>query len=175
MNNPVETEQARRSRLRWVTLGEAIAVAALMISAVGLWLDWRGKDEPTPSAPVVEKQKTIPLVLLGRPENDGRRVDIAPVEDGHALESLVVSIANSDETIELGSDGRLSADAIEDALGKSAEDGDGIHSAPVRITARYIEAGDERTATGNYLLKYEWTGGGLFGGRSLRITGFSRR
>ena len=175
MSNPSETEQARRSRLRWVTLGEAIAVAALIISGLGLWLDWRGKEEPAEPAPVVEEQKAIPLVLLGHPENDGRRVDIAPVEEGHALESLVVSIAASGETIEVGSDGRIDANAIEDALGKAAEDGDGVHSAPVRITARYIEEGNERTATGNYTLKYKWEGGGLFGGRSLRITSLARR
>ena len=175
MSNSPETEPARRSRLRWVTLGEAIAVSALIVSALGLWLDWRSKQEPPVPPPAVEQQKAIPLVLLGHPEDDGRGVDIAPVEDGHALESLIVSVAGSDETIEVGSDGKLDADAVEDALGKSAEDGDGVHSAPVRITARYIENGTERTATGNYTLKYKWEGGGLFGGRSLRITSLARR
>ncbi len=36
-----ETEAQRKARLRWVTLGEAIAIAALIISAAGLWLSWR--------------------------------------------------------------------------------------------------------------------------------------
>ena len=36
------------------------------------------------------------------------------------------------------------------------------------------EAGKDRRASGNYVLRYRWEGGGLFGGRSLRLTGFSR-
>ena len=33
MNGQQETEEQRRARLRWVTLGEAIAIAALIVSA----------------------------------------------------------------------------------------------------------------------------------------------
>ena len=43
-----------------------------------------------------------------------------------------------------------------------------------RIDARYVEAGEDRRATRNYTLRYRWEGGGLFGGRSLRIAGLSR-
>ena len=45
---------------------------------------------------------------------------------------------------------------------------------PVRIDARYVEAGTDRRANGTYVLRYRWEGGGLFGGRSLRLVGLSR-
>jgi hypothetical protein len=44
----------------------------------------------------------------------------------------------------------------------------------VSIAARYVEMGQERRSTGSYALRYRWEGGGLFGGRSLRLTGLSR-
>jgi hypothetical protein len=45
---------------------------------------------------------------------------------------------------------------------------------PVRIAARYVEMGKDRTGGGSYVLRYRWEGGGLFGGRSLKLTGFGR-
>jgi hypothetical protein len=44
----------------------------------------------------------------------------------------------------------------------------------VRIEARYVEAGADKTTTGSYMLAYRWEGGGLLGGRSLRLVGLSR-
>ena len=163
-----ETTEKKRSRLRWVTLGEAIAIAALILSGLGLWHEWRkAQDKPV----VVEQAAAIPLVLRGEVKKDGKELEIAPVEDSHALQSLSLAIAGS--TIELGSDGELDADALEDAIGKSALAGEGRHSLRVRITARYVEAGADKTATGSYLLTYR-VRDRLIGGKSLRLLGLSR-
>jgi hypothetical protein len=170
MTKTNETESERRARLRWVTLGEAIAIAALILSGLGLWHEWNKRDEG-PKV-VIEKPTSIPLTLRGRAADDGRRLEITPVEDSHALQSLTLSVAGS--TLELGSDGELSANAFEDLLGKQAEDGKGAHRARVRIETRYVEAGADKTAAGSYVLRYKWEGGGLLGGRSLRLTGMSK-
>ena len=169
MNKPQETESQRRARLRWVTLGEAIAIAALILSGLGLWREWNKRDDPKV---VIEKPTAIRLALRGHVTDDGRRLEISPIEDGHALQSLVITAAGS--KIELGSDGELTARALENALGKQAEDGKGTHRARVRIEARYVEAGADRTAAGAYVLSYKWEGGGLFGGRSLRLAGMTK-
>ena len=95
-----ESESRRRSRLRWVTLGEAIAIAALILSGVGLWHEW---NKPADKPVVVEQRPTIPLTLRGRAMDDGRRLEISPVEDGHALQSLTLTPAGSKSPIELGS------------------------------------------------------------------------
>ena len=39
---------------------------------------------------------------------------------------------------------------------------------PVRIDARYVEAGADRRGGGSYVLRYRLEGGGLFGGRSVK-------
>ena len=169
MTKTSETESQRHARLRWLTLGEAIAIAALILSGLGLWHEWNRREE---AKVIVEKPTAIPLALRGRAADEGRSIEISPVEDGHALQSL--TIAANGSTIELGSDGQLDADAVEGLLGKGAEDGKGTHRLPVRITAQYVEAGADKTATGAYSMSYRWQGGGLLGGKSLRLVGLSR-
>jgi hypothetical protein len=75
--------------------------------------------------------------------------------------------------IELGSDGRLAASDVESAL-KVKDENKGAHSVPIRIRAKYVEAGTDRSGGGSYVLRYRWESGGLFGGRTLRLTGLSR-
>jgi hypothetical protein len=171
MTKTSETDAQRRSRLRWINLGEAIAIAALILSGLGLWHEWNKREE-APKV-VVEKPTSIPLALRGRVADDGRTLEIAPIESSHALQSLTVTVAG--RAIELGSDPELDAGAVEDALGKqAAKDAEGRNQVPARIAARYIEAGADKTATGSYVLSYRWKSGGLLGGRSLRFVGLSR-
>lgn len=173
MNKDSE-EQARRKRLRWISLGEAIAIAALVISGLGLWREWRKDDSPSAATTtVIEKRQAIPLTLRAKAGDDGRSLVIAPVEPSHALESLSLAIRGADP-IELGSDGRLDAQQVESALGNSNRDAKGAQAVPVRIATRYVEMGEDKMSSGNYLLTYRWEGGGLFGGHSVRLVGLSR-
>lgn len=174
MTNEPDNESKRRSRLRWVTLGEAVGVAALIISALGLWNGWRNSREDHQPKTVVEKRQPIPLKLRGSAEDDGRVLKIAPVESSHALDMLVIHVPGSGKDIEVGSDGRLAADDVEAALSDEARKSEGNARLPVTITARFVEAGADRSATDKYVLTYRWEGGGLFGGRSLRLTRLSR-
>jgi hypothetical protein len=160
-----------QSRRRWVTLGEIIALLALVVSAAGLWLTWKSGTEDKTTR-VVEQRQAIPLTLRGKVDRDGRRLTIEPIEGSHALESLTLTIKGA-SPIELGSDGELSATDLEAAL-KDRDESKGMHSVPVRVAARYVEMGSDRKTTGSYVLRYRWEGGGLFGGRSLKLTGFGR-
>ena len=170
-----ESSDARQRR-RWIALGEVIAILALIVSAAGLWLAWKSSSNDQPTR-VVEQRQPIALTLRGTVERDGRELVITPVEDGHALQSLTVTIAGA-PAIELGSDGVLKAREVEDALkdsgkddGKEAKDGGSVR---VQVTARYVELGADRRGGGGYVLRYRWEGGGLLGGRSLRLVGFAR-
>jgi hypothetical protein len=161
------------SRRRWVTFGEIIALAALIISGLGLWLTYKSSQNNGPTR-VVEQKQAIPLTLRGTKENDGQSLVIAPVEATHALESLRITIAGA-SPIEVGSDGELDAGDVEAALkGRDNEPKDQTLPVRVRIDARYVEAGKDRKASGTYTLRYMWKGGGLLGGRSLHLVGLSR-
>lgn len=165
--------ESQRQRRRWVTLGELIALAALIISALGLWLNWKGSDNDKPTR-IVEQRQSIPLTLRAKREDDGSRLEISPVEPSHALESLTLTIRGG-SPVEVGSDGELSASDVETALkGRDNEAKDRTLSVPVNVDARYVEAGKDKRASGRYTLRYQWKGGGLFGGRSLHLVSLSR-
>lgn len=162
------SEEAKRTRRRWIGLGETIAVIGVIISGVALWKTWDSGNKP---AVIVEKRQPVPFTLRAKAQNDGRTLEISPVEPGHALQSLTITLAGT--TLNVGSDGDLSATEVERVL-KNRDENKGAHTAPVKIAARYVEAGADRRGAGAYVLSYRVEGGGLFGGRSIRLTGLSR-
>ena len=172
MTQTPESESRRKSRLRWITLGEAIAIAALVISAVGVWISWKGDDTNKPTT-VVEKSVSVPLVLRGKVADDGKMLEITPAASEHALQTLMIT-TGAGAPIEVGSDGSLAASQFQSALGEKAPDLKGTSRLSVQITSRYVEAGADKSATGSYVIAFRWDDGGLFGGRSLRFVGFSR-
>jgi hypothetical protein len=160
-------------RRRWINLGELIALAALIVSALGVWIAWQSSNQDKPTR-VVEQRPAVPLALRGTPDRDGRAITIMPADPAHALESLRVTVKGA-SPIEVGSDGRLSASDVEAALkGREKEAKEVAHSVPIRVEARYVESGTDRHGGGDYVLRYKWEGGGLLGGRSLRLVGLSR-
>jgi hypothetical protein len=159
-------------RRRTVPFGEMIAFAALIVSALGLWLTWKNMQKDGPTR-IVEQKQAIPLVLRGAVQDDGKALAIAPVETSHALQSLTLTVPSSGTTIEIGSDGILSARAVESASNLVHKD-KGPYALPVEIKANYVEAGTDKAATGKYRVRYRLENGGLFSGRSLKLTGFSR-
>lgn len=166
------SESDPQTRRRWINLGETIALAALTVSALGVWITWKHSAEDKPTR-IVEQRQPITLALRGTTQRDGRELEIAPVEPSHALQSLTLTLTGA-SPIEVGSDGALDASDVEDRLKDRDKDRKGSGSVPVRIDARYVEAGADRRGGGSYVLRYRWEGGGLLGGRSLRLVGLSR-
>lgn len=164
------TEPQSPARRRWVNVGEGVAVVGLVISGLALWNSW-GREDSKPAVVVEDHARTIPLALRGKVEDEGKRLAIAPVEPGHALDSLTLT-ATGKPPLELGSDPILSAPSVEGLLPEGKKDAPGAIS--VTLDAHYIEAGSERRATARYRLTYRWTDGGLLSGRSLRLTGLTR-
>ena len=162
-----------KTRRRWISLGELIALAALAVSAVGVWIAWKTSNQDKPTR-VVEQRSSVPLALRGGSGEDGRTLTIMPADTSHGLEGLTIRMKGA-SPIEVGSDGRLAASDVQAALnGRDKEPKDVTLSVPIRIDARYVEAGADRHGGGNNVLRYKWEGGGLFGGRSLHLVGLSR-
>jgi len=166
-------ESDRQARRRWITFGEIVALAALIVSGFGVWIAWKSSSEDKATR-VVEQRQPIPLALRGMPNNSGSEITILPVDPGHALQSATVTIKGA-PPIDLGSDGKLRASDVQAALkDRPKEEKERTYSVPVRISAHYVEMGTDRRGGGSYVLRYRWEGGGLFGGRSLRLVGLSR-
>jgi hypothetical protein len=166
-----ESPSGRRRRL--INLGELIALAALIVSAVGVWIAWKSSSEDKTTR-IVEQHQPVPLTLRASADSDGSTLLIVPVDQGHALESATVTIKGA-APIELGSDGKLQASEVQAALkNRPKEPKDVTQKIPVRIDAHYVEMGADRRGGGTYVLRYRWEGGGLFGVRSVRLVGLSR-
>ena len=162
-----------KTRRRWINLGELIALAALVVSALGVWIAWKSSSNDKPTE-VVEHRTAVPLALRGAADGDGEALTITPADPSHALESLTVTIKGA-SPIQVGGDGKLAASDVASALkGRDKEAKDVAYSLPVRIQAHYVENGTERRSGGSYTLRYKWEGGGLFGSRSLRLLGLTR-
>jgi hypothetical protein len=168
MSDPIETP-AQANRRRLINLGEVIALAALIISGLGLWNSWSNREAKP--AVVVEKPRSIPLALRGKVGDDGKTLAISPTEAGHALESLTLTAAGK-PPIELGSEPELAASSLQALIPAGRKEGTG--TLKIEIDARFIEAGTPRRAKGQYQINYRWVGGGLFAGKTVRLTGFSR-
>ena len=168
-----ESEEKARRRRR-IALGEAIGIAALLISALGLWNSWRNGDDDKPAVVIDRVPKPIPLVLRGAVSDDGKVIRLAPLESTHALDEVVITARPPAKgTATFGSDPMLSAAMIETWLPDGGKrEGSGTLAADT--VARYVEAGETRTAKQRYRIGYTWKDGGLFGGKSLRLIAFSR-
>jgi hypothetical protein len=168
MDNPRSNDG--KVRRRWIGFGETIGLAAVIISALGLWNSWRSDDREKPS-PQAETKAAIPIAFRGRVEADGKAMIISPVEPGHSLESLTVKVTGKPE-FSMGSDGRLTASDAQNLVGDPGKDPE-PGSLSTRIEARYIEAGTLKRGGGRYRISYRWEDGGLFGRDKLRLTGLS--
>jgi hypothetical protein len=170
---PVTDPEAKARRRRRVALGEAIGIAALLISGLGLWNSWRNGDDK-PAVVIDRAPKPIALVLRGKLADDGKVLNLTPLESGHALDELVITArAPAKGSAPFGSDPMLSAAMVETWLPPGARR-EGSGSLAVDTVARYVEAGETRTARQRYRIDYLWKDGGLFSGKSLRLTGFRR-
>lgn len=155
-----------------IPFGELIALAALVVSALGVWIAWES-SKPSGPTQIVEQRKRVPLALRGSVDDRGETLTISPADPSHALESIVLKIGGS--SIEAGSDGKFDASQIQQTLKSGGDESKGtVLRLPMKAEARYVEDGVDRRGDGNYVLRYKWEGGGLFGGRSLRLVGFSR-
>jgi len=158
---------------RRMPIGEIIAFAALIVSALGVWIAWQSSKKDGPTR-VVEQHQPIPLTLRAKREDDGARLNISPVESSHALESLTVALPGA-SPISVGSDGELSASDVEAALkGHENDAKNQTLSVRARVDASYVEMGKDRKSSGTYVLRYQWKSGGLFSGRSLHLVSLSR-
>lgn len=164
-------EEAKRRR-RWLNLAEFVAIAGLVIAALGLWNTWSDRRDEA-----AEKQATAAgeakararLDLRARVE-DGRRVVLT--DPRHELQEVVIAFPR-----QLGlSERRPAAAAViergwfDGALLKATDGGADEREGrlPVLVTARYLDGDAERTASA--VVDVVWrTEGNLLSGRSLEI------
>lgn len=178
-DTPEEKREAAAIRRRWITLGEVLAVIAVLISGATLWNSWQDRkstEAERAAAAAKESRAETALVLRATVERDGRRLSLTPVDSDQAIQSqrLLFPASLGVKPVETVGDARIEADWIADALKKSETKSSraGDLRVPVAIVTRFASKGAVRTDAALYQLAYAREGGFL-GGSTIRLRGLS--
>ncbi|WP_311267066.1 hypothetical protein [Sphingobium sp. WCS2017Hpa-17] len=186
---PKETRAAEAAaiRRRWITLGEVLAVLAVSISALTLYLNWADKkderaDKAAERAAESRKASSRAAALVLNAESvKGDRIALKPTDPDQVIQSQTIlfpralGIAPVDTT----GDPRIEAGWFDSALKKARakaklpDDSVGDERLPVVITTRFVVAGDAHENVTLYDIGYGIKGGWI-AGHSLALRGLSR-
>ena len=171
-----EKAEARAIRRRWITIGELVAVAGVLIAAVSLWLNWADRREDTAKADAEKAaaaRKAVTATLIGKAEDGGRRVVLGDPNQP-ALADIAVAFPRALGIPPQTSivEPRVEADWVKGPLLKLTDGGaDAVRGKlPVLITATIVEGDRPLTDRAIYDVVFA-TEGHTFSGRSLRLEG----
>jgi hypothetical protein len=176
-----ERQEAARIRRRWITLGEVLAVIGVLISALALWNSYaeRRSNEAERQAEKAEKG-SVSRTLLLKASGGGKRLDLAPRDPEQAISGQNILFPSPlDTRIEALVEPRIEADWVKRAvkkahdLGRKEQKGPGDARMPVAITTSFDSGGAAFAETGIYDIGYRESGGGLFGGTDVALSGLS--
>jgi len=181
---PKEREEAARVRRRWLTLGEMLAIVAVVISALTFWNSYseRTNSEAEHKAEAAQNQRKATLLTLKAvPDKDGRTLALSPRAEEQAIQSQTILFpsALNLSPAETSSDSRIERDWIEEALVRARKDAGasdatlGDARLPLLIVTHYLADGDPHVDRAVYELGYA-TSHSLLGGTSVRLRGLSR-
>lgn len=178
-----EAREAAATRRRWLTLAEILAVVAVLISAATLWNSYQqrtSEEADKAAARQAAAAASQTLLLRGSPDRDGRRLTLAPTDEAQAVQTQRISFPTplAVSPVETVSEPRIEAGWFERSLLRAIEsaagDRRGDARLPVTVTTEFIGGGAVRRDVALYDIGYRIEGGGLLGGRELRLNGLSR-
>jgi hypothetical protein len=172
-------ESQRRARLRWITLGEAVAIAAVLISALGLWNSYADRRQAQADKAAASPHHA-PFAMRAAPNGDGSVLTLSAVGGDDVIQSQTVrfppafKLAPASTT----SDARIEAGWFADALKADrktralADETAGDERMPVMIETAYLADGQQTTARAFYDIGYALEGHFLRG-TAVRLRGIS--
>ena len=176
---PEERREAAKIRRRWISLGEAVAVAAVLISAATLWNSYaerKSAEADRTAAAQKEGKVEAALVLRARSAEEGKRLTLEAVDPDQVIQSqrVILPSALGVQPIETAGDPRIEARWLSDALKKTEAQRTtaGDLRVPVAIVSRFTSKGEMHSAAAVYQLAYVREGH-LLGGSSIRLRGLS--
>jgi hypothetical protein len=175
-------ETKRRSRLRWITLGEAVAIAAVAISGVGLWQSYqdRSQDRAEKASEAARATSPAPFYLRATADADGSTLNLAPVVADHAIQGQAIHFPPAFKLapVTTTSDARIEAGWFADALKADrktrllSDETQGDERVPVMIETDYLAGGAPLKARAYYDIGYALEGHFLRGA-SVKLRGLS--
>ncbi len=175
-DTPEDKAEARAIRRRWITIGEIVAVAGVLVGALSLWLTWsdRRDDAAVQQAErSAEARKAVTVTLIGKAEDGGERVALAD-PDQPAVASIDITFPRALGLPTQASivTPRIEADWVAKPLLAATDGGaDAVRGrVPVLIAATIIEGDRPVIDRAIYDVVFV-TEGHTFSGRSLKLEG----
>jgi len=175
-----ETPDQARTRRRWISLAEAVAVAGVIIGALTLWNSWseRRADQASKVAEQAAATRAEARVeLSATPRHDGRELLLK--DERHELQDVAITFPKPLGITPQHPAGDPVIDAstgLDKTLLKLTDGGadDRAGRVPVLITVSYVDGDATRTTTGLYDVVWRTQGRHLFG-RALKLEGLRLR
>lgn len=184
---PTETRaqaaEAAAIRRRWITLGEVLAVIAVVISGLTLWNSY-SERATTESERAKEDTRaehaSATLQLRVTATGGGRQLTLAPLRENQTIQGQTILFpkALALAPIETTGNARIEAGWIDDALRKARkakkrpDESAGDERLPVAITTRFLSGDTVHTDVAIYDLGYI-AEGRFLQGAAIRLTGLS--
>jgi hypothetical protein len=178
----MSNDTPRRSRLRWVTLGEAVAVAAVLISGLGLWINYEDRQQARAdkAAEASRSASPAPFYLRAGASSDGSTLALSPLVTEHVIQGQTLRFPPSFKLspVSTTSDTRIEANWFAGALKGDRHDRElpeetqGDERVPVMIETDYLAGDRTLKARAFYDIGYALEGHFLRGA-SVKLRGLS--
>lgn len=174
--------EAAAIRRRWITLGEVLAVVAVVISALTLWNSWTERSESEASKTAAARQASVraaTLVLVATATGD-RKLALRPTSADQSVQSQEISFptALGAPPAQTTGEPRIEAAWFEQALTKARaasglpDDSRGDERLPVAIVTRFLVGGNAYEDVAIYDIGYS-VSGRFVSGHSVTLRGLS--
>jgi hypothetical protein len=183
MTDPETRSQAAEAaaiRRRWITLGEILAVIAVLISGLTLWNSYSERSA-TEAERAEEKKREAARsqALVLKAEGGGKRLALTAVDPAQAIQSQTIHFPSplGIDPIETLIEPRIEAGWINRAAKKAREAGAGDKASgdrrlPIAISTRFVSGGETFTDISIYDVGYRREGS-LLGGSEAELLGLS--
>jgi hypothetical protein len=174
-----QAAEAAAIRRRWITLGEILAVIAVLISGLTLWNSYSERSADQAERAAEKRQEAArSQALVLKAEGGGKRLILSALDPAQAIQSQTIAFPSSlgVRPIEALVEPRIEAGWIKPAVKKARDSGGGKDSGdarmPVAITTRFVNNGQTYADTAIYDVGYRREGS-LLGGTDVELLGLS--
>lgn len=172
-NAEVRAAEAAAIRRRWITLGEILAVIAVLISGLTLWNSWseRSASEAQKVADARQSSARSETLLLLATSSGDHELDLQPASVDQSVQSQTVKFpaALGVAAVETTGEPRIEASWFEDALKKARnrarlpDESRGDATLPIAISTRFLVNGQPHQDVALYDIGYSISGRWLRG------------
>ncbi len=174
--------EAAKVRRRWITLGEVLGVAAVLISGLTLWNNWNDRRETKAEKAATEQRASAKVAKLVLVAADGGKQTLAlkPAAPEQSVQSQTILFPTALGVSPAATTGepRIEGGWFEHALVKAREaagqpdNSRGDERLPVVIVTQFLADGDPHEDVALYDVGYTISGKFL-GGHSVTLRGIS--